>query len=453
LKEVFELPDGGNLPVRSQGSRWISHKRNALQRVINRYGAYLNHLTTLIEDKGIRSIDRQKLKGYLLKWRDGRILMGCALYTDILQSPLFLSLSLQGDNVDIVHGLRHIVKSHQSLKKLSLQDPFHWPTVKVVRSKIVNEDGSKTYQGVCLKKYTDSTVKTCKEQALADLNRLDEKLRGRLEWSDIGLLRAILQLLDTQNWMPRHGHGSSKQKEVTASDNDEDHLLDEDECLDEIKSSIDKIAEFFRVPLEAKGIDLCFILDEVEEAVQYSRKYLNIEKETYQKVWYRLHTSPDSASWPNLLHICNLLFSLPFSTAKVERTFSILKAIKTEKRTSLNSNTLEDLLEIKTEGPPLGSFSPDTSVDLWWKDSLTTTRRVQQKPRKKYKKRKDLKKTTTSSASATAVVETSEDSNSDSEVLALEQWDSWFDFGDGDEIVSESSPDSDEQSDSDDNSM
>jgi len=147
------------------------------------------------------------------------------------------------------------------------------------------------------------------------------------------------------------------------------------------------------------------------------------------------------------------LFSLPFSTAKVERTFSILKAIKTEKRTSLNSNTLEDLLEIKTEGPPLGSFSPDTSVDLWWKDSLTTTRRVQQKPRKKYKKRKDLKKTTTSSASATAVVETSEDSNSDSEVLALEQWDSWFDFGDGDEIVSESSPDSDEQSDSDDNSM
>ena len=49
LKEVFELPDGGNLPVRSQGSQWVSHKRNALQCVINRYGAYLNHLTTLIK--------------------------------------------------------------------------------------------------------------------------------------------------------------------------------------------------------------------------------------------------------------------------------------------------------------------------------------------------------------------------------------------------------------------
>ncbi len=30
LKEVFELPKGGNRPVRSQGTRWISHKRKAL---------------------------------------------------------------------------------------------------------------------------------------------------------------------------------------------------------------------------------------------------------------------------------------------------------------------------------------------------------------------------------------------------------------------------------------
>lgn len=34
LKEVFEFPASGDLPVRSQGSRWITHKRKALQRVI-----------------------------------------------------------------------------------------------------------------------------------------------------------------------------------------------------------------------------------------------------------------------------------------------------------------------------------------------------------------------------------------------------------------------------------
>lgn len=34
LKEVFEFPNGGNLPVRCQGSRWISHKRKALQSLL-----------------------------------------------------------------------------------------------------------------------------------------------------------------------------------------------------------------------------------------------------------------------------------------------------------------------------------------------------------------------------------------------------------------------------------
>ena len=31
LKQVYEIPVGGNKPTRSQGSRWITHKQNALQ--------------------------------------------------------------------------------------------------------------------------------------------------------------------------------------------------------------------------------------------------------------------------------------------------------------------------------------------------------------------------------------------------------------------------------------
>lgn len=101
---------------------WISYKRNVLQFVISRYGAYLNCLSALIEDRTIKSMDRQKLKGYVLKWKDARILIGCAFYTDILQSPSFLSLKLQNDHLHVVHGLRFILNSHISLKKLTLQD-------------------------------------------------------------------------------------------------------------------------------------------------------------------------------------------------------------------------------------------------------------------------------------------------------------------------------------------
>ena len=31
LKEVFELPNGGNLPIRSQGSRWINQEKHCLE--------------------------------------------------------------------------------------------------------------------------------------------------------------------------------------------------------------------------------------------------------------------------------------------------------------------------------------------------------------------------------------------------------------------------------------
>ena len=68
LFEVFDFPKGGDLPIRSQGTRWITHKRRALQRVIDRFGAYIGHLNTLSIDKSINSTNRAHLKGYLHKW-------------------------------------------------------------------------------------------------------------------------------------------------------------------------------------------------------------------------------------------------------------------------------------------------------------------------------------------------------------------------------------------------
>ena len=72
LTEVYELPKKGNLHVRCQGTRWIGHKRRALQRIVDRFGVYIIHLTNLIEDPA----DKCKLKGYLLKWSQGKMLIG-----------------------------------------------------------------------------------------------------------------------------------------------------------------------------------------------------------------------------------------------------------------------------------------------------------------------------------------------------------------------------------------
>ena len=147
LKEVFELPSGGNMPVRSHGSRWIGHKRKALQRVIDRYGAYINHISTLAQDGSLRSDDRARLKGYAKKWANYRILVGCAVYVDILKGPALLSLSLQGSQLDTVLGIKSIMKTSSVLRSLAKLDPLQWPTVKIVLSRMIDEEGKRSYQG------------------------------------------------------------------------------------------------------------------------------------------------------------------------------------------------------------------------------------------------------------------------------------------------------------------
>ena len=57
LREVFEFGEGGDVPIRLQGSHWISHKRQALQPIIDRYGTYISHLTTLTSVSSVISAD------------------------------------------------------------------------------------------------------------------------------------------------------------------------------------------------------------------------------------------------------------------------------------------------------------------------------------------------------------------------------------------------------------
>lgn len=140
------------------------------------------------------------------------------------------------------------------------------------------------------------------------LRSLDDKMRDRLEWSDVDLMRSILLFLDTQSWQDSEGSSA-----------DDDHLS-------EIKSALISITDVFRAPLEAKGADLTSILDEIEDIVDYARTYLRIGSDSYSKVWYQLYSSRDSTKWPNIILVSELLLSLPFSTAKVERFFFYTKS-------------------------------------------------------------------------------------------------------------------------------
>ena len=108
LKEVFELPKGGDLPVRCQGTRWINHKRKALQRLVDRYGSYLSHLSMMVDDETFPTVDRARFHGYLTKLKEAKMLIGAAMY---LKPPSILSLSLQEESIDVVKGTHYLLKT------------------------------------------------------------------------------------------------------------------------------------------------------------------------------------------------------------------------------------------------------------------------------------------------------------------------------------------------------
>ena len=126
------------------------------------------------------------------------------------------------------------------------------------------------------------------------------------------MLRATIAFLDTQSWVKK-----------TTIDS-----VDNDVSLQDVKGSLELLCSHFRDPLEATDVRIMSMQDEIEDALMYATSYLGIEGTDYQKVWYNLFFYPDASRWPNVLMLCKLLFSLPFSNARVEQIFSSLKYLK-----------------------------------------------------------------------------------------------------------------------------
>ena len=91
--------------------------------------------------------------------------------------------------------------------------------------------------------------------------------------------------------------------------------------------------------------------------VHHAIQYISLATLDYRSVWWRLFHVPTSSEWSNVLLLVELLFSLPSSNGKVERVFSQLNNIKTNKRTRLGSETLDDLLGLATEQIPLSKLA------------------------------------------------------------------------------------------------
>ena len=387
LRECLSFDDAGVKPVRSSGSRWVSHKLNAMKRVISKFGAYTNHIAALSEDGSVKSSDRARLKGYYSKWIEAKYLLGCALFVDLLTPCAIFSKCMQSDEVDILGALTCLLKTLKETDKLSSKPLAQWTTYAATLRKCTEEDGHTVYQCQQLKKYSEAQ-RYYSSKYEEYCHSVSQCIKSRLSWSDLQLMRDIIFLLSTHGW---------------------EKLVEEDSDM----AAIDRLVERFAAPLEAAQAGTDVIKNEFCEMIAYAVQYIALSSLDYHSVWWRLFHAPNSAEWANVLILAELLFSLPASNGKLERVFSTLGTIKVDKRSRLTNESLDDLLLLKSSGTPLASFNADPSIDLWWS---AKTRRPSQKERKEYRPRR----LSSSRPSTSQEQESSEDSDSEN---MLERWD------------------------------
>ena len=383
---------GGSRPLRACGTRFVAHKVAALERMVERFGAYLAHLVAMTEDTSFQAADRLKMKGYVLKWQNTDVLLGCAVFRDILKPASVLSQVLQGEEICVVRAIEATFKSKKSLDKLKSTAFEELPTVKTVLDRIEKKGGTAPlYQGIDLKKF-DQSIARLKSQTPEWIAALEMCLQQRTTSNEVELLTHAVTLLATNGWernpSPSFGY-----------------------------EALDVVCQRFRTPLENAGVDCSAVQDEWDDMVDYGKRFLNLVQDDYKINWWKLFNAVDAGSWANVLKVIELLFCLPISNGKLERVFSQIKLIKNDRRTFLQENTLDQLIRINVEGPPLSEWDSSCALDLWLKDkSRRVNRREPRNP----------PTTSLKTFSSTSQSSPTDLDNSDEDGFTLDDWEDWI---------------------------
>ena len=194
-------------------------------------------------------------------------------------------------------------------------------------------------------------------------------LRNRIQAHDTDLLTHAVTVLTTNGW----------ERSESASFG---------------HAAFEAVCQRFQVPLEAASLDISAVQEEWDDMVDYGRKYLNLVQEDYKVLWWKLYNAVDSGQWRNILGVVELLC------------------------TCLGEDTLDRLIRINVEGPPLSKWNANGALELWQKDKV---RRVNRKDTQNQSGQGSTSTPSTSTSASTCT-----DSNESHIHFSLDDWEEWI---------------------------
>lgn len=356
LKEMGSILEEHVLkPTRSQGTRWIGHRKMALDCLIRNYSSLVRMFEEFASGirKDITPADVEKIKGrhgrggYLGLLRSAKFLMYLHLYRDLIDDLGDMSLTFQRDDLPISEVQETVDLAEASLRRKVTAPGAGDRTksvVQLIEQSIADDKPTFSFHDIEINL-------TPYENGLGAFGR-----------QSVAIVESII------NCIGQRFASFSSNTVVSAADiiNPANYPNDRDALLNYGNDHIETLVAQFRPLLLKNDVDIDSIPKEwIRVKLDISRHHRDIKE--FQAVWQMfLLDGVKKNKYCNFLHLVRIILVLPVSTAQVERQFSTIKRMLGDWRLKLHSETLDYLLRISTEGPSIEAFDPSRAVQRWW---------------------------------------------------------------------------------------
>lgn len=334
----------------AKGTRWVAHQERALQVVNRNYSANVSQLQECHLDRSQRQDTRAKAAGL----RDKLLIKNNVVFMLAILRPLLaiiacLSCLLQSEDVSIDSLVSTVRRAKTKLNQFNCVEKVNsFQQSEISENNVFRDTQLQVKRTRHLNNETD--VINQSEKLLDNLKKTITDRFGLLDDGNLG-------------------------DEITSSFSvfDVCNLPDSDET-DNLqtygKTEIQELVEHFADLLESKGYDPSVIEDErvsLWEYVLNVLKHTTKDGKTIKKFWPKiLRRKGSSPELKNILALVKILLVLTFSTAFVERGFSLMNRIKSDWRSRLNEDSLNDLMTVSMSPYTITNFDPMPAIKLWW---------------------------------------------------------------------------------------
>ena len=333
--------------------RWVASELSALQRVHSNFKPILYSLTEIVAKDNSNFDQATKNKGMHL--------------FEILTETRFVAILLFLQ--DVLGALKEVSLHYQRSEAVVIGQ-------EVLRQELLETvELFKRQDGVNLKLFLDKSVcfkrnayQKCSSEDLDDRNFLfhgEERLflqkKVDSEYPPLTTFREQLCELLTEEISSYFPEGSLEAFEALNPRN----LPNNAGQVATYKGEIMAVAERFNHPVIATAEDFGTFLHSAMEANKERYCYL---KEKDPLTFWTFYLSEESTEISdNLRNLVNTVLVLPVASSDVERAFSILFHIRSERRSRLTTENLQNLLRLRLNGPSLEDLNARKYAKAWIK--------------------------------------------------------------------------------------